>query len=550
MKTVLLGVLRILSRYGWTATLIILGLFAVGFTWSSSDELYTNIRLFDKAAITVMSSYVEQVDETELIKAGIDGMVSRLDHFSRYLSGPDYLFLLQETDGEFEGIGVSLEFHRDTLIVESVLDGTPASYQGLKAGDRILTIDGNSTSAIEISRVRTLLRGQRDTSVNLKVFRPGDGLFEFNVVRDIVKVKAIPYFGLVNTQTGYIRLARFSEGCSKEMRGALAVLKQAGAQSLIIDLRDNPGGLLAEATKIASMFLPEKAGIVSTSGRAGTAITTYDSDGDDVFQDGELVIIVNGQTASAAEILAGAIQDNDRGVIVGSPTFGKGLVQQILQFTENSALKLTTSKYYLPSGRCLQKSDWSTFELMGNRDSAKGDTIFTTLSGRPVFGFGGIMPDIYIDEPELSDYVEYLKAESCFFDFSLDYVQRHAIDKSFALDDSVIAEFGKFLSRHAGEFMSQEREAFLNLKEKLVSPNQKITSAMNTIGSELSRKENWRFDSQQGEIRRELYEAIIYQALGEEGLYRYALLPNQTEISEAIKILSDGGLYDQILASN
>ncbi|OGC90373.1 MAG: hypothetical protein A2W25_02135 [candidate division Zixibacteria bacterium RBG_16_53_22] len=550
MKTALLGAFRILSRYGWTATLIILGLFAVGFTWSSSDELYTNIRLFDKAAITVMSSYVEQVDETELIKAGIDGMVSRLDNFSRYLSGPDYLFLLQETDGEFEGIGVSLEFHHDTLIVESVLEGTPASYQGLKAGDRILAIDGSSTSAIEMPRVKMLLRGQKDTTVNLKVFRPVGGLLEFNVVRDVVKVNAISYSGMLNFHTGYVRLARFSEGCSKEMRGALTVLKQAGAQSLILDLRDNPGGLLAEAAKIASMFLPEKAGIVTTRGREGTAITTYDSHGDDVFQDGELVIIVNGQTASAAEILAGAIQDNDRGVIVGSPTFGKGLVQQILQFTEETALKLTTSKYYLPSGRCLQKPDWSTFELMDNRDSAKGDTIFTTLSGRPVFGSGGIMPDIYVDEPELSDYVDYLKTESCFFDFSLDYVQRHRIDNSFSLDDSTVSEFKEFVARRGSDFVSGERQSLLNLEEKLGSPNQKITGALNTIDSELSRKESWRFDSHQGEIRRELHETIIYQALGQEALYRYALLPDQAEISEAVRILSDGGLYDRILASN
>jgi carboxyl-terminal processing protease len=550
MKKIALSVIKILSRYGWTVSLIILGMFAVGFTWSSSDDLYTNIRLFDKAALTVSSNYVEPIDEGELIKAGINGMISKLDNFSKYLSGPDYLFLLQETDGEFEGIGVSLEFHHDTLTVESVLEATPAYYQGLKAGDRILSIDDSSTSSMEISKVKMLLRGEKGTSVSLTVFRPDTGMLDFKVVRDLVRVNAISYSGMVTARTGYIRLSRFSEGCSQEFRRALRTLRQKGMQSLIVDLRDNPGGLLLEAVKIASMFLPDKAPILTTRGRIGSPVTTYNSNGEDDFQFGGLAIIVNDQTASAAEILAGAIQDNDRGIILGSPTYGKGLVQQILQFTDNSALKLTTSKYYLPSGRCLQKPNWLS---IGTSDSVKQgnrDSIYATASGRPVFGGGGIIPDIYIEESQLSDYMEFLKTESSIFDFSFDYVRRHTIDEAFEVDDNILNEFKAFLAKSGSGYRSGERKALIDLKEKLRNPGEKISIALKTIETELDRKENWLFDSHLSEIKKELFEAIIYQAFGEDGLYRYAWLPRQREISEAAHILSDDGRYNGILAAN
>jgi carboxyl-terminal processing protease len=550
MGKILLITFRILSRYGWTATLIILGLFAVGFTWSSSDDLYANIRLFDKAALTVTSNYVEPVNETELITAGIEGMVSKLDNYSKYLSGPEYYFLLQETDGEFEGIGVSLEFHHDTLTIESVLKGTPAYYRGLMAGDRVLSIDGQSTNELEISRVRMLLRGQAETSVKLRVLRPGQGLINVDVVREIVKVDAIPYFGMINSQVGYIRLARFSEESSQEVKRAIRFLKKNGAQTLIIDLRDNPGGLLIEAVKIAGMFLPQGAAVVTTRGRTESPSTIYTSEGEDDFQEGGLAIIVNGQTASAAEILAGAVQDNDRGIIVGSPTFGKGLVQQILQFTENSALKLTTSKYYLPSGRCLQKPDWSTFALSENRGGHGGDSIFATVSGRPVFGGGGIMPDIFIDIAAASDYIEFLRSESCFFDFGLEYIRDHTFSEPFSVNEALIAEFRKFLELKGSQFVSTEREAFQNLKEKLGTPGEKVSQALKAIDAELKRKDDWRFESNHSEMRNELYETIISLALGKAEIYRQVWFPNQAEITEAVEILSDSSHYTRILAVN
>jgi carboxyl-terminal processing protease len=543
-------IIGLLSRYGWTATLIILFLFAVGFTWSSSDELYTNIRLFDKAALTISSSYVESIRESGLIEAGIEGMVSKLDKYSKYLTGVEYQYLIQETDGEFEGIGISLEFHHDTLTIESVLNGTPAYFHGLKPGDRIIAIEGLPASELEISKIRNLLRGPKNSIVRLEIFRPEDGVIGFEIVRDVVEIKAIAFYGMADPEIGYIRLASFTSESPKEIQKAIRKLKNNGMRSLILDLRDNPGGLLLSAVEISSMFLPNGAEIVSTRGRDSSSAESYISDGADDFQNGGLVVLVNGHTASAAEILAGAIQDHDRGVVIGSPTFGKGLVQQILQFTENSALKLTTSKYFLPSGRCLQRPDWTSFELFEGKRGREDDTTFTTASGRLVFGGGGIMPDIYVEDDEASDYVDFLRNESCFFDFSLLYVRSHRVAPGFSVDDSIVENFRSFVDRNHLQFKGDDRQAFDYLCENLKTPNKAIQDALAVIDKNLQQKAKWQFDSHIGEIRRELQEAIVYHALGEEALYQRVLIPSQPEIAEARNILTDGDRYTSILVSN
>jgi carboxyl-terminal processing protease len=550
MRRLFYPVYDILSRFGWTATLIALILLAAGFTWSSSDELYSNIRLFDRAALTITSNYVEPLDDSELVKAGIEGMVSKLDNFSRYLSGPEYLNLLQETDGEFEGIGVALEFHHDTLTIESVLEGTPAFNHGLKVGDRVIAIDGKSTGGMDISKVRDLLRGPQESLVELLVHRPEEGLLNFEVVRDIVEIGAVQYHGLASSRIGYIRLARFSDGASGETRRAIRSLIADGMEALILDLRNNPGGLLVEAAEVASMFLPKEAIVVTTYGRADTSKAIYRSSGEQEFQFGELVIIVNGQTASAAEILAGAIQDHDRGVVIGTPTFGKGLVQQVIQFTQDAALKLTTARYFLPSGRCLQKPDWSTFKLLERNPEDSRDSIFVTSTGRTVFGGGGIMPDIFFEEDEPSELVEFLKREACFFDFSLAYIKNHHISTDFSVDDSLIDAFKDFLIFRNVRFRDDKRAAFQSFKEKMMVPSEKVAGALNLIDHELEAGEPWQIDSHRAEIKRELYQTVIHLALGENALYKYAWIPHQPEILEAAKILTDDLRYSRILAAN
>jgi carboxyl-terminal processing protease len=545
---IIAAIYRILSRYGWGATLVVLAGFAVGFTWSSSDALYDNIRLFDKAAITINSEYVENLNESQLIKAGIDGMLSKLDPYSKYLSDADFLYLKQETEGEFEGIGIALGFHHDTLTVESVMDGTPANKRGVIAGDRIVGIDDVSTANKNIREVKMMLRGQSGSTVTLNIIRPEIGLLKLHVEHEIVEIKAIPFYGIVKDNVGYIRLARFSGGCTGEIHDAIRNLKRMGMTSLILDLRDNPGGLLLESVESASMFLPETVSIVQTRGKGGMVGDSYISAGKPDFQVGGLVVLVDSLTASAAEILAGAIQDHDRGVIIGCSTFGKGLVQQVMQFTDDSALKLTTAKYYLPSGRCLQKPDWSTFELVKDKSNEPTASLYKTDSGRAVLGGGGIIPDIYIDGDALSPFVITLINESYIFDFSLAYLRDHTISPGFRVDSTTMAQFRQFLKMKKFQYENDERTAFIDLKQNLKEPSEKLKSALDIIDKELAIKETWEFESHYSEIAGQLREAMILQAFGETVLYKEVRLPGDPEILEALTILSDNNRYSDILA--
>jgi carboxyl-terminal processing protease len=540
-------IFKILSRYGWGTTLVVLAAFAVGFTWSSSDELYSNIRLFDKAAIAISSSYVENLDDRSLIKAGIDGMLAKLDPYSRFLSDADYLYLKQETEGEFEGIGVSLGFHHDTLTVESVLEGTPSFNRGILAGDRIIAIDGLSTEKLGMREIKIALRGQKGSSVILDVHRPGIGRLVFQVEREKVEIKAIPFYGMAKGDVGYIKLARFSSGCYRELHDAIRDLKKLGMTSLILDMRGNPGGLLLESVEVASMFLPEKASIVQTRAKGGLVGDSYFSSGKSDFQVGGLAVLVDSETASAAEIVAGAIQDHDRGVVIGCATYGKGLVQQIMQFTDDSALKLTTAKYYLPSGRCLQKPNWSTFELVSVKDIESTDSLFSTDSGRSVFGGGGVMPDIFTEGEAQSAYVGALKSESYIFDYSLSYLAEHKIGLKFKVDADMMAEFKKLLETKKFRYETDARAAFQDLKKNLNEPSSRLSDALNVIDKELGAKEVWEFDAHYSEISRMLQETIILQAFGETALYQEVRLPTDPEISEALNILSDNNRYADIL---
>ena len=537
-------------KYGWSASLIILGGFAAAFTYSSSDDLYSNIRIFDKTAVTITSNYVENIDEDALIKAGIDGMTSKLDPYSRYLTGGDYDYLRQETDGEFNGIGVSLGAHHDTLTVESVLPDTPGDKHGIKPGDRLISIDGVDILNFSDAKIRSMLHGAEGSTVNLSLHRPGNGHFNIDVIREKIEISPVTYYGLVSNGVGYIALSLFSDGACDKVSLAIKSMKKQGMKSLILDLRDNPGGLLMESVKLASLFLPENSTVVETRGREGQIAESYKSTGNDVFQSGELIIIVNGETASAAEIVAGAIQDHDRGIIIGAATFGKGLVQQIMQFSESSALKLTTAKYYLPSGRCLQKPDWSSFELVKGKRLNSSDSLYRTASGRPVFGGGGILPDIVIDEESPSAYVDFLQTESCFFDYAVDYVKTHVVTSNFKISDSDMENFRAFLKSRHIQFSSSERTAFNSFKEKLGVQGQRVISALAVIDTEIAAGENWQFDSNYKLVARNLTEAIFNLAYGENGLYEHCFLKSDPEILKGLTVLKDGARYVDILSLN
>jgi len=549
LKKIVSRSLNSLAKYGWPITLALLAAFALGFTWSSSDRLYSNIRLFDRIALMVSENYVEDVDEEKMIKAGIDAMLSKLDNYTKFLRGADYTRLRQETESHFEGIGVIMEFHRDTLTIVSVLEDAPGYRAGLKSGDRVLKIDTTSTFNLDLKEIRLLMWGPSGTEIELLVYSPGEEERLFSIEREDVRIKSIPYYSMISDEIGYIRIARFSENCLEDIKSAIEDLKKEGMNSLALDLRGNPGGLLLEAIEVAGLFLPGDSKVVETRGRKGTMVNSYLASESKVFFEGGLAVIVDNQTASAAEVLAGAIQDHDRGIVIGTETFGKGLVQQVLQLSDDSALKITTSKYYLPSGRCLQKADWSTFELIAGEPEGPIDTFYYTDSGRPVFGGGGIMPDIYIENFEESDYVGALKNEACFFDFAIEYLKNNRIAPDFKIDNGIMLEFRRFVADRGLAFLEEDRIAFDEFKEKISFLDDETKEAIKILESKLNSKEMRQFDNHYSEIAAVLNEEIILRSLGEKALYDELWLKEHAEIEEAREILEDSQKYISILAS-
>lgn len=547
MKTIR-RIFDLLSRYGWTATLVALAAIALGFTWSSTDELFNQIRLFDRIALMVDYNYVEGLDEGKMVRAGIDGMLSKLDKYTKFLDGGEYIRLQQTTDGSVEGIGVYLEYHHDTLTVTGVIDAAPGYKVGMKPGDRILKIDSVETSGLEMDDVRMLLSGEKGTPVELRIARPGESRFSVTVLRDDISVEAIPYHDLVSDSIGYVRILKFSEGCSVELQDAITDLKKKGMNSLIIDLRGNPGGLLAEAIDVASLFLPENSTIVETKGRDGDLSASFTSQGNHLYSEGDLAVIVDEHTASAAEIVAGAIQDHDRGVIIGTATYGKGLVQQVLPVSDKSALKITTSRYHLPSGRCLQKPDWTTFELCPDGTAeTESDSVHYTFGGRLVFGGMGVIPDINVEPIPENEYAEALKRESIFFDFATDYINHNHVPVDFRADSSAMEGFREFVDSRDFHYREKGRSAFDSLRSDLKSSDSETRNAIAVLERNFELSESSGFDSGYDAVRRTLTEAIVLQKYGEEGLCR-TMAKNSPEVAEAIEVLANPDRYVSVLA--
>jgi carboxyl-terminal processing protease len=522
---------------------------AVGFAWASSDELYSFIRLFDTIALTVSDKYVEQLDPEKLIKAGINGMLGKLDPYSQYLSGQDYYYLLEETQGEYSGIGITIESHLDTLRVESVIEGNPAHSANIKIGDRILMVDTINVVGISKSDCIKLLRGKEGTPVTLQLRRPLLGKnFNIELNRDKIHINPVPFYGLNNNNDGYIRISRFSEGSAREVQKAISRLLEENVDGLIIDLRGNPGGLLYEAVETTALFLKKGKKIVEVKGRGTVRLRSYESRTDGLYSDGLLVVVIDDKTASAAEILAGAIQDHDRGLIVGSTSYGKGLVQQILQFSDDSALKLTTAKYYTPSNRCIQKDTIRNNLVF--KDSSRKPVLFYTNSGRPVFGGGGIIPDIYVELQENPPILDELVTLGYVNDFVSEYCSKQSIDESFEVTDQIINSFFEYLYTRGYVYHNSAYIAFNQfVSENGISGKESnLTDHIKAIKDILSTRSKNEMLSLRLQVKDLLYDCFITTCLGNQQFYKLVWLKKHPELIKSQEILSNPNAYSNLLA--
>lgn len=498
--------------------------------------------------------YVDTLDAQTVIRDGIDAMLEGLDPYTVYYPEEDMGDLKMMTTGKYGGIGSVIRMRKDsTVIVSEPYEGMPAAEVGLKVGDVMTRIDDTDLKGKSTSEVSDLLRGEPGTTFILTVRRPGEKKpREFKIVRRSIKVAPVPYYGLRGS-TGYISLTQFTEGCSKDIRKAVISLKEQGAKSIMLDLRGNGGGLLAEAVSIVNLFVPKGLKIVETKGKVRSVNATYKTTAQPLDTITPLAILVNGNTASAAEIVSGSLQDLDRAVIIGSKTYGKGLVQSPRELPYNGSLKLTTSKYYIPSGRCIQAIDYKNLREQ-KTDGRVADSlthVFHTAGGREVRDGGGIKPDIEVKHDTLPNLLFYLSMDDVLTDYGTKYEQAHATIpavKDFAIDDNDFADFKKMVVdsgfkydrlsdkklqelKKTAEFegyMDEAKEEFAALEKKL---EHNLERDLDNFKPEIKKL-----------IEAEIVKRYHFQAGGVE-----QQLKDDKDFDKAVEVLNDTEAYSKIL---
>jgi len=431
-------------------------------TSGSDGDIRESLRSFSDVYDVVQQNYAEPVNPDKAIYNGaIPGMLRVLDPHSNFFDPKSYAALREEQRGKYYGVGMQVGPRNNRVIVIAPFAGAPAYRAGIRPGDVIIAVDGKPTDNMSTSDVAELLKGPKGTTVKITMLREGsDKPLDFTVVRDEIPRYSVDVHFMIRPGIGYVHISGFQETTEHELRQALD--EMGDLKGLILDLRQNPGGLLSEGVGVADQFLKKGQVIVSHKGRASTE-KVYKAAHGNGGKDYPLVVLVNRGTASAAEIVAGAIQDHDRGLIAGETTFGKGLVQTVYPLSENTGLALTTAKYYTPSGRLIQR-DYSNISLYdyyyNDRDNADVPTtnheVKSTDSGRMVYGGGGITPDVKLAFPKTNKFQDTLLEKYAFFNFAKHYVINHKVNKQFEVDEAVMQEFRKFLDDQKIAFTEAE----------------------------------------------------------------------------------------------
>jgi carboxyl-terminal processing protease len=461
-------------------TALIAGTWAVGRVQESTDNTYSNIERFIQVLTKVRDHYVEPVTSDKLMDSAIRGMLRTLDPYSQYLDKEEAQRLETTTHGAFGGIGISIGIRDGWVTVISPIEGTPAWRAGIQGGDRIIKIDGVSTEGLSLDDAMKKMRGEKGSPVTLTMFREGrDKPIDFTITRDIIQIKSVPYAGILSNGVGYIRLSNFSERSREEIDAALAKIEKLNPRGLILDLRYNPGGLLSQAVEVSEEFAPRGKKIVYTRGRDPSQNKDFFSSSDQPHSRYPLVVLVNQYTASASEIVSGAVQDLDLGLVAGQTTFGKGLVQTVIPLTRSvkgPKLKLTTAKYYTPSGRCIQKDEQLKDGALASLDDDDEDGPQTALPdsmkqnkpkpeyhtemGRVVFGGGGINPDVELDEVKFPRLVEDLESKQLFFKYAVKYAAKHqAAPAKYTITPAIREDFLSLLKTEKFDYDADSLQA-------------------------------------------------------------------------------------------
>jgi len=513
-------------------------------------EIAKQIEIFTTLFKELNKNYVDETNPGDLMDKSIKGMLASLDPYTVYFNEQDVVKFKINNTGEYTGIGAVITRKNDKLIIKEPYKNFPADKAGLKAGDEVIQIGDILLSDFK-DDASQLFRGAKNTKIEVKYIRQGK-TNNTQIVLDEVEVKSVPFFGKIDDKTGYIVLARFNQKASFETKQALEQLKKEGAERIVLDLRDNPGGLLNEAVNICNLFVPKNEVIVTTKSKIEKHNNTYKTSKEPVDTEIPLAIIVNGKSASASEIVSGALQDLDRAVIIGSRSFGKGLVQRPVDLTYGTQLKVTISRYYTPSGRCIQALNYNQKDKNGlaTKTEAKNYNAFKTRKGRTVYDGGGIQPDIELEETKTSPITNSLLKNDGIFDYVTSYYYKNLSlgDKIPTISDSDFLDFKQYLKTQKFSFDTETELALKNTLAAAKKENidESITTEYQQLLVALQKSEETLLDKNKKEIKNLILIEIIKRYQYQEGLYQY-FLKNNSEIKKATSILDNSAEYKSIL---
>lgn len=540
-------------------TVALLASFVVGFTTSSHAqsnrfEEIKNLELIDVIYENLNKFYVDEPKIGEISKAAIDAMLMELDPYTVYYHEANIEDYRLMTTGQYGGIGALIRKTGEYTFIAEPYENMPAHKAGVRAGDKIISIDGKSMKGVESDMVSDALRGPKGSSFTLEYERIGKGVKKVKIERDEIKVPDIPYFGMIDEQEkiGYIKLSSFTQTASRSVKDAFQKLKEDGMEKLVFDLRGNGGGLLIEAVNIVNLFVPENTEVVTTKGRVLEENRTYKTRNKPLDLDIPLTVLVDGASASASEIVSGTMQDLDRGVVIGSTTFGKGLVQRTVDLKYGAKMKLTISKYYTPSGRCVQKLDYY------DRHDGKVDEIpdslikiFHTRNGREVIDGRGIEPDVIIENEKLARLTAMLIGKDIIFNFATDYANKHAkiaSAKEFKISKELYNEFKDYVLKQDFEYKTAAQEQLEETLEiaELEGYSELIKKEYEALLKKLKADKTTDLDLFEKQIKELLSNEIVSRYYYQEGRVLNAFQEDKA-VEEAIKVLKDTKKYNSIL---
>lgn len=518
-------------------------------------EIAKNVDIFVSILKELNEKYADEITPGKLTKTAIDAMLTSLDPYTVYYPESEIEDFRMMTTGQYGGVGALIQQHGKDVVISEPYDGSPSQKAGLRAGDIVRKVNGQSLEGKNSSDVSAAMKGQPGSTLVLEIYRPSEKKnMTFNIVREEIKLPNIPYSGMLDSEVGYVKLDQFTDKAGSEVRESFQKLKEQGMKYFILDLRDNGGGLLNEAVNIMNIFVDRGVQIVETKGKIPEQQKVFRTMAPVTDKDIPVVVLVNDHSASASEIVSGAFQDLDRGVIVGKKSFGKGLVQNVLPLDYNTSLKITVAKYYIPSGRCVQNIEYF------DKDTANGsfkipDSLaeaFKTKNGRTVYDKGGVEPDVLTEDSLLSDILLSLVTHNLVFDFANDYRAKHETipeaDK-FRVDDQLYNEFVEFLKDKDYSYKTGTEEILEKLK-KAAEEDKVFTSIenyYNQLKSQLEKEKTQDLYKYKNEISKYLASEIVVRYYYQKGRIMN-MLSDDNDITVAKSILKDQNRYKSLLS--